>query len=142
MPGTSAIGGLISGIDTTDLINQLLAISRRRIDVVVGQQGEKETKLASFQSVNTQLADFQSQAEALKDSDTFNVFKTSTSTTSTSYTADQLVAASVTEDAAPGTHTISFTSTSQLAQARQLSSASYSSSTTALSSLRRYYNKR
>ncbi len=131
--GTSAIGGLISGIDTTDLISQLLAISRRRIDVVVGQQEEKETKLASFQSVNTQLADFQSQAEALKDSDTFNVFKTSTSTTSTSYTADQLVTASVTEDAAPGTHTISFTSTSQLAQARQLSSASYSSSTTALS---------
>ncbi|MCP4268480.1 MAG: flagellar filament capping protein FliD [Candidatus Brocadiaceae bacterium] len=133
MPGTSAIGGLVSGLDTASIIDQLIAVSRKRIDVVVDNQAKQDTKLASFQSVNTQLADFQSKAKALKDGDTFNVFKTSSSTTSTSFTADQLVAASVTEDATPGTHTISFTSSSQLAQARQLSSGSYSGLTTALS---------
>lgn len=133
MPGTSAIGGLISGLDTATIVDQLIAVSRRRIDIVVNEQAKQDTKLTSFQSLNTQLADFQSQAKALKDSDTFNVFKASTSTTSTSFSADQLATASVTEEATPGTHTISFTSSSQLAQARQLSSASYTSSSTALS---------
>ena len=130
MPGTSAISGMVSGLDTATIIDQLISVSRRRIDVVVNEQQEKETKLASFQSINTQLADFQSQAEALKDNDTFNVFSASSSTTSTSFSADQLVTASVTEEATPGTHTISFTSSSQLAQARQLSSLSFSSSST------------
>lgn len=132
MPGTSAIGGLISGLDTSTIVDQLIAVSRRRIDVVVNEQSKQDTKLTSFQSLNTQLADFQSQAESLKDSDTFNVFKTSSSTTSTSYSSDQLVTSSVTETAVPGTHTVSFTASSQLAQARQLSSASYNSSSTAL----------
>ncbi len=121
---------MVSGLDTATIIDQLISVSRRRIDVVVNEQEKKETKLASFQSINTQLADFQSQAEALKDNDTFNVFSASSSTTSTSFSADQLVTASVTEEATPGTHTISFTSSSQLAQARQLSSASFSSSST------------
>ncbi|MHC4267013.1 MAG: flagellar filament capping protein FliD [Planctomycetota bacterium] len=133
MPGTSAISGMVSGLDTATIIDQLISVSRRRIDIVVNEQEKQKTKLASFQSINTQLADFQSKADTLKDSDTFNVFKASTSTTSTSFSADQLVTASVTEDATPGTHTISFTSSSQLAQARQLSSASYSGSSTALS---------
>lgn len=42
MPGTSAISGLVSGLDTADLIDQLIAVSRRRIDVVVTNQTEKK----------------------------------------------------------------------------------------------------
>ncbi|MGR3294277.1 MAG: flagellar filament capping protein FliD, partial [Candidatus Scalindua sp.] len=130
--GTSAIGGLISGFDTASLIEQLVGISRRRVDLVIRNQDLQSSKLTSYQSLNTQLSSFQAKAEALKDSDTFDIFKTSTSTTSTTYTADELVTVSATEDASPGTHTVSFTSGSQLAQARQLSSISLTSSTTAL----------
>ncbi len=130
--GTSAIGGLISGLDTATLIEQLIAVSRKRVDLVVNNQAEQSTKLTSYQSLNTQLLSFQSAAESLKDSDTFDVFKTSSSTDSTNFTADELVGISATSDASPGTHTVKFTSTSQLAQARKLSSMSFSSSTDAL----------
>lgn len=130
--GTSAIGGLISGLDTASLIDQLIAVSRKRVDIVVNNQTEQSTKLSSYQSLNTQLASFQSSAESLKDSDTFDIFKTSTSTDSTNFTADELVGITATSDASPGTHTVSFTGSSQLAQARQLSSKSFTSSTVAL----------
>ncbi|MCP4277994.1 MAG: flagellar filament capping protein FliD, partial [Gammaproteobacteria bacterium] len=131
--GTSAIGGLISGLDTGTLIDQLIAVSRKRVDLVVSNRELESGKLSALQSLNTQILSFQSAAETLKDSDTFDVFKTSSSTTSSSYTADELVGISATEDASPGTHTVSFTGTSQLAQARQLSSKSFTSSTAALS---------
>ncbi len=132
MPGTSAIGGLVSGLDTATLVEQLVGVSRKRVDIVVNNQTKQSDKLTAFQTLNTQLSDFQSKAKALKESDTFNVFKTSTSTDSTNFKADDLVTVSATTDASPGTHTVAFTSASQLAQARQLSSLSYSSSTSAL----------
>ena len=132
MPGTSSVGGLISGLDTATIINQLISVSRRRIAVVVNNQIEQSDKLTAFQSLNTQLLDFKSKAKTLKDSDTFNVFKTATTTDSTNFKASDLLTVSSTTDASPGTHTIEFTPTSQLAQARQLSSQSHTSASTAL----------
>lgn len=129
--GTSAIGGLISGLDTATLIDQLVAVSRKRVDLVVNNRELQSEKLTAFQSLNTQISSFQSAAETLKDSDTFDVFKTSSSTTSTTYSEDALIGVSATSDASPGTHTVSFTGTSQLAKARQLSSQSFASSTLA-----------
>ncbi len=133
MPGTGSIGGLISGLDTATIIDQLISVSKKRIDVVVANQTEKSDKIEAYQGFNLKLADFQSSAETLSDSDTFNVFKTATSTNSTDFTADNLVSVSTTTDASPGTHTIEFTAGSQLAQTRQISSKSYSDyNTTAL----------
>ncbi|MFQ5962984.1 MAG: flagellar filament capping protein FliD [Candidatus Scalinduaceae bacterium] len=132
MPGTSSIGGLISGLDTATLIQQLISISRKRIDVVVNNQTAQSNKLKAYQSFNTQLLDFKSKASTLKDSKTFNVFKSAISTNSTNFKASDLLSVLTTTDASPGTHTVQFTSSSQLAQARQLSSQSYSSTSTAL----------
>ncbi len=133
MLGTSSIGGLISGLDTATVINQLIAVSRRRITAVVNNQTEQSEKLTAFQTLNTQLLDFLTKTKTLKDSDTFSVFKIATSTDSILFKADELLTVSTTTDASPGTHTISFTSSSQLAQARQLSTKSFSSTSTALS---------
>ena len=132
MPGTSAIGGLVSGLDTSNLIEQLVGVSRKRVDLVVTNQTKQSDKLAAFQGLNTQLTAFLAKADVLRESDTFDVFKTSTSTTSTTFTADELVTVSATEEASPGTHTVTYTAGSQLAQARQLSSASFSSKSTGL----------
>ena len=132
MPGTSAIGGLVSGLDTSNLIEQLVGVSRKRVDLVVTNQTKQSDKLAAFQGLNTQLTAFLGKADVLRESDTFDVFKTSTSTTSTTFTADELVTVSATEEASPGTHTVTYTAGSQLAQARQLSSASFSSKSTGL----------
>ncbi len=117
MPGTGSISGLISGLDSASLIDQLISVSKKRIDVVVANQTEKSDKIAAFQGFNLKLTDLQTSAKTLRDSDTFNVFKTSTSTDSTDFTADNLVSVSTTTDASPGTHTIEFTAGSQLAQA-------------------------
>ena len=132
MPGTSSIGGLISGLDTTTLISQLMAVSRRRIDVVVRNQGKESNKLAVYQKLNTSLADFKTKAEALKKNDTFNVFKAAMSTNASGFKADDFLTVSTTSDASPGTHTITFGTDSKLAQARQLSSRNFSSKTAAL----------
>ncbi|MCP5002394.1 MAG: flagellar filament capping protein FliD [Planctomycetes bacterium] len=129
MLGTSSIGGLISGLDTQDLISQLMAVSRRRVDVVVSNQKDQSDKLAAFQSLNADLSTFMTASETLKDIDSFNVFQGNTTTTSTTYDADDLLTVSTTTDASPGIHTIEFSSTSQLAQARKLSSQSFSSKT-------------
>ncbi len=106
MPGTGSIGGLISGLDTANLIDLLISVSRKRIDVVVANQTEKSDKIEAFQGFNLQLIDIQSSANTLRNSDTFNVFKTSASTDSTNFTADNLVSVSTKTDASPGTHKI------------------------------------
>ena len=115
MPGTGSIGGLVSGLDTAGLIDQLISVSRKRIDVVVANQTSKSEKITALQGFNLQLTDLQSIAKTLKDSDTFNVFKTSTSTDSPTFSADNLVTATTTTDATPGTHIIEFSAGSQLA---------------------------
>ena len=133
MGATSSIGGLISGLDTASLIDQLISVSRKRIDVVVANQTSKSEKITAFQGFNLQLTDLQSTAKALRDSDTFNVFKIATSTDSATFSADNLVTVTTTTDASPGTHSIEFSAGSQLAKARQISSQSFSSFTDARS---------
>jgi flagellar hook-associated protein 2 len=132
MAGISSVGGLISGIDTATIVEQLIAVSRKRIDVVASNQTTYGNKLEAYQSLNTQLSSFQSKADILRDVDTFNVFKNVTTTDSTTFEASDLLSVSTTTDASPGTHTIRFTSSSQLAQARKLSSQSYTDNDTAL----------
>jgi flagellar hook-associated protein 2 len=132
MAGTSTIGGLITGLDTATLIDQLISISRRRIDLVVINQTAYTEKKSTFQSINTRLSGFKSKADILRNIDAFNVFKNTITTDSTNFEASDLFSVSSTTDANPGTHTIKYTASSQLAQARQLSSQSYSSITTSL----------
>ncbi|MEE9605110.1 MAG: flagellar filament capping protein FliD [Candidatus Scalindua sp.] len=132
MAGISSVGGLVSGLDTATIVEQLIAVSRKRIDVVASNQTTYGNKLEAYQSLNTQLSSFQSKADILRDVDTFNVFKNVTTTDSTTFSASDLLSVSTTTDAAAGTHTIRFTSSSQLAQARKLSSESYTDYDTAL----------
>jgi len=132
MAGTSNVGGLVSGLDTATIIEQLITVSRKRIDAVVTNQTTYSDKQSSYQSLNTQLSSFQSKADILRDIDTFNVFKNVLTTDSPNFDASDLLSVSTTTDASPGTHTIEFASSSQLAQARQLSSQSYADYNTAL----------
>ncbi len=132
MAGTSTIGGLIPGLDTATIVDQLISISRRRIDLVVNNQTAHTEKKSAYQSLNTNLSNFKSKADILRNIDAFKVFKNAITTDSTNFNASDLLSVSSTTDASPSTHTIEFTSSSQLAQARQLSSRSYTDSTTAL----------
>ncbi|MFH1625837.1 MAG: flagellar filament capping protein FliD [Pseudomonadota bacterium] len=131
MVATNFISGLVSTLDWANVIDQLMAIEQKRVDAVDESQTKYENKLSSWQTFNTKLLTLKTVAEDLKESDTFNVFTTSLSSSSTTE-ASELMTASTTEDALPGTHTIEMTASSQIARTRQVSSQSYSSKTTAL----------
>ncbi|MBI3014278.1 MAG: flagellar filament capping protein FliD [Candidatus Tectomicrobia bacterium] len=132
MASTSSISGLASGIDWANIVDQIIAVEHRRIDVVIGNQNQYNNKLSEWKKVNTQLLSLRTKADTLRTADTFNVFQ-NTVTGSSSTDPAKLLSVSASTEAAPGVHTIEMSSTSTLAQARKVSSKSYSSSSTALS---------
>lgn len=132
---TSLISGLVSGIDWRTMISQLIAIERRRVDLVEYQKTKYESKLEIFQAINTKLLTFKTQAESLASSNAFNVFTTSLTTNSTTYNALDFLSVTTSTSAAPGSHTITMDENSQVAEARKISSKSFSSYDTALNSL-------
>jgi flagellar hook-associated protein 2 len=133
MAGTQLISGLSSGLDWRSIVDQLRAVDHKRIDLVENQKTTYESKLEIFQSINTKLLSFKTQAETLAKSDAFNVFTSSLTTNSTTYKASDFLSVSTTTSAAPGSHTIEMNANSTLAQARKMSSKSFISYTSALS---------
>ena len=129
---TNLISGLSSGFDWRSMIDQLIAIEHRRVDLVEAQKTEYEQKLAILQSINIQLLSFKTKADTLSKSDAFNVFTSSLTTDSTKYSASDFLSVSTSTSAAPGAHTIEMNASSSIAQARQISSRSFSSYDTAL----------
>jgi flagellar hook-associated protein 2 len=130
---TNLIAGLSSGFDWRGMIDQLIAIEHRRVDTVAGQKTEYQSKLSAFQSVNTMLLSLKTQSVTLAKSDSFNVYTSSLTTNSANYTASDFMSITTSTDAAPGSHTIEMTSSSSIAQARKISSKSFSSYDEALS---------
>lgn len=129
---TNLVAGLSSGFDWRSMIDQLIAIEHRRVDLVENQKTEYEQKLAILQSINIQLLSFKTQAETLASINAFNIFTSSLTTDSATYSASDFLSVSTSTSAAPGTHTIEMNANSQIAQARQISSRSFSSYDTAL----------
>ncbi|MFC1821094.1 flagellar filament capping protein FliD [Thermodesulfobacteriota bacterium] len=129
---TNLISGLSSGLDWRSIIDQLMAIEHRAVDLVEDQKTEYQSKLEIYQSINTKLLSFKTQAETLASSDAFNVFSSNMSTTSASYNASDFLSVSTSTSAAPGSHTVTMDSNSQTAQARQISSKNFTNYNTAL----------
>jgi len=130
---TNLVAGLASGFDWRSMIDQLMEIEHRGVDLVEDQKTDYESKLEIFQSINTKLLSFKTQSTSLASSKAFNVFSSSLTTDSTTYKASDMISASTSTSAAPGTHTITMNSNSAVAQARQISSKSFTTYDTALS---------
>lgn len=128
MVSTSSISGLASGLDWSNIIEQLIAVERKKIDVYVGQQSKYKDKLETWRTLNTKLAALKSSAASLKKAETFNAFTTNL-TSSTSTDASDLLSASTTSDANTGVYTVVV---SNVAEAQKTSSATASSKTSAL----------
>jgi flagellar hook-associated protein 2 len=126
------IAGLSSGFDWRSMIDQLMAIEHRRVDLVINQKSEYASKLQILRAINTKLLSFKSQAETLASSKTFSIFTSSLSTDSATYSASDFLSVYTSTGAAPGSHTITMTSTSTLAQARKIATKSFNSHTDAL----------
>lgn len=83
----AGVDGLVSGMDTTAVIQQLLQLERMPQARLEQQQKAYETKVASYQSVNAKLLTLQTASDALAKASTWSAFKVASSSTSVSGTA-------------------------------------------------------
>lgn len=112
-----SVDGLVSGMDTTSVINQLMSLERQPQLRLEQRKAAAENKIKAYQSVNSKLAALQSNADALTKADTWKAFKVTSSTTG--------VSASATTKALPGSYTFEVLA---LAKAHaQLSATTYTS---------------
>jgi flagellar hook-associated protein 2 len=116
---TINFSGLATGIDTGALIDALVKVERRPIDLLELQMGNLEFKLSLFNDLSSKLAALKTAAGKLSTSASFFVKKASSSN-------DAVVSATAGSNAAAGSHSITVTS---LAQAATQASTGFSSPT-------------
>ena len=114
--------GVGSGLDVNGIVNSLVAIERRPIDLLKTANTKLETSLSSFGKLQSTLSALRDAADKLSRSDTWTLTSASSSDTS---------AVSLTTSAAtkPGSYTIAVQS---LASSQLTSSATYANSTDVL----------
>lgn len=67
-----SIDGLVSGFDTTSLIQEILALERRPIALIAQQQEETRARQGAFLGLSARLLNLQSSSRRLADPDTFS----------------------------------------------------------------------
>nr|MBC8360192.1 hypothetical protein [Candidatus Desulfatibia profunda] len=90
---TNLISGLSSGFDWRSMIDQLMKIEYRRVDLITDRKTDYEAKLTQWQSVNTMLLSLKTASGALSTESAFKTFKAST-TSDTSTSASNLLSVS------------------------------------------------
>jgi len=126
---TNLVSGLASGFDWRTMIDQLIEIERRRVNLVEDTKTEYEAKLSEWQSVNSMLLSLKTAAQGLKDPADFYLYATTITSNSGTVEASELLSVSTTTSASPGTYNIGIT---DLAKAQKLSSKAFSTYDTAL----------
>lgn len=116
------ITGIMSGLDTESLINQLMAIERRPINLLNSKKVALEAQKTAWQEINTKLADLQSKLADLK------LISTYTGKVATS-SDESVVTATADSTATPAVYSITVT---QLAQAHSVASDQFASASDAL----------
>ncbi|MGD9243986.1 MAG: flagellar filament capping protein FliD [Desulfobacterales bacterium] len=126
---TNLVSGLASGFDWRSMIDQLMEIEHRKVDLVEDRKTEYEDKLSEWQSFNTKLLSLKTTAADLKDSDDFDVYTSDMTSDSSTVDASDLLSVSTSSSASKGSYTITVSS---LATAQKLSSGSFSGFSDAL----------
>lgn len=120
----TSIFGTQSGFDSASVVQKLIALQARPIDLKLAQLQVKETQLDAFQSLRDELQTFQSVLNGTGSLSQFNV--TSANFTVTAGTGSVL-STTTTGAAAPGTHNITVNTLAR--QGTVLSDTGYSAST-------------
>lgn len=128
---TQLISGLASGLDWRSIIDDLMKIEHRPVDLVESQKSDYENKLSEWQSFNTKLLALKSSVGDLKDPEDFNLYTANMYSDNSSVSASSLMNATASTTASPGTYTIQISS---VATAQKLSSSSFDSLDDALGS--------
>ena len=106
----TSIFGISSGFDTASLVEKLIALQARPMDLKLAQVQAKETKLEAFQSLRTHLQTFQSVLNSMGTVDRFNL--TTADFTVTAGTGSVLSVAT-SSSASVGTHDITVNALAQ-----------------------------
>ena len=99
----TSIFGIQSGFDSASVVQKLIALQARPMDLKLAQLQAKETELEAFQILRTELQTFQSAINSLNSASGLN--GTTANFTVTAGTGNVLTATS-TSSAIPGTHNI------------------------------------
>lgn len=118
---TTTVSGLISGLDTASIIQQLMSIERRPITLLQQQMSEAEAQKSAFSTINTSLLALKTAVDELSR-------ETAWGSKTASVSDESVAAATVTSATMEGSYTFTV---SQLAQATQLTSNGYADSDTA-----------
>ncbi len=122
MASTTSVSGLSSGIDWRSLIDQLRTAEHRPIDLLTKQKGTYGDKLKAWQDLNTKLLSLKTSAEKLNKAKGFNLFISSTSSSSGTDPND-LLSATIGAAGQTGSYTIEVL---RIASAQKIASQSFS----------------
>lgn len=117
MAAFGSIDGIISGLDTSSIIENIINFEHRQVDIYLARQADYAQKLTTWQTINSFLLAFKTQADVLS-KPTLWGSKTVTSSD------ESKIVATARNSSAVGTY---FISVDQLAQNQQIASQGYSS---------------
>jgi flagellar hook-associated protein 2 len=80
--GTISSAGLVSGIDTNSLTDQLVAIEQQKVTAIQTKQSNAQLALTNIGTVKSMLSTLSTKATALSTMDDFDLFKASSSNSS------------------------------------------------------------
>jgi len=129
--GLLSISGLASGMDTTSIINQLMALETQPIAGLQNQRTTNNNKQAAWLSLTTQLNALQAAAQTIEDPATF--IGTTASFTNGVAGNPSILNLTATSNISPGSHGITVSTLAQ--QQETVSAQGYSSETSAISGL-------
>jgi flagellar hook-associated protein 2 len=117
MAGLSGgIAGIASNLDTNSIVDALLTYDKQNITLKQYDQAVKTNQIATYQSINTRLLAFQTQAAMLARTDTYDA-------TSVSVSDEDYATAAAGSSTATGTYSLNITA---LAQNHQMASQGFS----------------
>ena len=120
----TSIFGIQSGFDSASVVQKLIALQSRPIDLKLAQLQIKETQLEAFQSLRTQIQTFQSVLSGLG---TFDQFNGLTAVFTKTSGVGNVLNISTTSSASVGTHDITVNSLAQ--ETTLLSNTGYNAAT-------------
>lgn len=118
--GTQSIGGLASGFDTANIIEQLMSIERRPINKMEISVKEKELKLDAYRATNNLLSSYYTAIQKAAERSTWN-------TKSASSTNEAALGVQADQYAEPGSYSLRV---GRLASAAQYTSAGFANQQT------------
>ena len=123
---TNLISGLSSGFDWRSMIDQLIAVEHRGVDMAENQKTAYSDQLTQWQSFNSNLLTLQSASRDLKETDSFKQFSSTLSSDNATVKAEDLLSVSTNTEASLGSYTVKVVT---LAAAQKLSSNPFTSLT-------------